>query len=449
MKNSSSNSLVGEGNETNLLVYLPFIPLVFHGIFGTLEMIKLIMINRSSDEKAILEKKKRPWLYKTRMILTIFAALMVLAEFIVQDMSTSRYNAIFYIILVITLMINLYWRNLAREIPGSNGSTWVQFIFWLLLTLCWLHSLHDALNILNMEPKERVIRHIPLILQLILFIIILILETMADVDENVDDNSEESASFISKATLSWMDSLVIRGKDLSRPLQVEDLPIMRKRVQLETILEKQNLHNRQNEKKERKERSINILPHLLRSFAPTIFCGMAVKAAADGLNFAMTQVLRMFIRSISTRKDNINLHPGYLWGIALFLTAILQATFNLQNYVQAITAGFQMRSAAISAIYRKSLTLKASERSKYTTGEITNLMALDSQRFVDVASNVNFLWSIPIQFTGYHISTVPTSGSQCLCRISYNGLVHSSPMLSLLNMHKGFKDIKIRPKIKG
>ena len=50
-----------------------------------------------------------------------------------------------------------------------------------------------------------------------------------------------------------------------------------------------------------------------------------------------------------------------------------------------------------SAIYRKSLKLASSARQKYTTGEITNLVSVDTQRINDGLEYIGNLWGAPLQ----------------------------------------------------
>ena len=56
-----------------------------------------------------------------------------------------------------------------------------------------------------------------------------------------------------------------------------------------------------------------------------------------------------------------------------------------------------MRSALISAIYRKSLKLSNAARREMTVGETTNLMQIDTQKFMDLALYLNFVITSPLQ----------------------------------------------------
>lgn len=57
-----------------------------------------------------------------------------------------------------------------------------------------------------------------------------------------------------------------------------------------------------------------------------------------------------------------------------------------------------MRTAMITAIYKKTLSISNIARKDFSTGEITNLMSVDAQRFMEIIPYVNSLWSGPFQF---------------------------------------------------
>ncbi len=57
----------------------------------------------------------------------------------------------------------------------------------------------------------------------------------------------------------------------------------------------------------------------------------------------------------------------------------------------------RIRTCLVSAVYRKSLVLSNYAKKGTTTGEIVNLMAVDSQRFIDLLPWLSFLWTAPVQ----------------------------------------------------
>ena len=55
-----------------------------------------------------------------------------------------------------------------------------------------------------------------------------------------------------------------------------------------------------------------------------------------------------------------------------------------------------MRSALTCSLYRKSLKLSSKSRKELSAGETVNLMAIDTQRLMDVILSLNLLWSSPL-----------------------------------------------------
>ena len=73
-------------------------------------------------------------------------------------------------------------------------------------------------------------------------------------------------------------------------------------------------------------------------------------------------------------------------------------TVSNHYFRQTYVAAFQMRTAVICAVYRKTLSLANHARKQFTSGEITNLMSIDAQRFIEIVPFLNTVWSGPFQF---------------------------------------------------
>ncbi|TWW64338.1 Multidrug resistance-associated protein 1 ATP-binding cassette sub-family C member 1 [Takifugu flavidus] len=59
--------------------------------------------------------------------------------------------------------------------------------------------------------------------------------------------------------------------------------------------------------------------------------------------------------------------------------------------------GMRLRTAIIGAVYRKALVISSTARRTSTVGEIVNLMSVDAQRFMDLITYINMIWSAPLQ----------------------------------------------------
>jgi hypothetical protein len=121
---------------------------------------------------------------------------------------------------------------------------------------------------------------------------------------------------------------------------------------------------------------------------------------------------------------NEYLWRGYFYAIALFTVATLQTLLLSQYFHVMFRTGLQIRTALVSVIYKKvrnfiggfglkigpvssalatassvfqALKISNGARKDFTLGEIVNLMAVDAQRFVDLMTFINLLWSAPLQ----------------------------------------------------
>lgn len=88
---------------------------------------------------------------------------------------------------------------------------------------------------------------------------------------------------------------------------------------------------------------------------------------------------------------------GYFYACLMLLTAMLQTLILSQYFHRMFIVGLRIRTALISAIFRKSLRMSNKSRKDTTVGEIVNLMAVDAQRFMDLTAYINLIWSAPLQ----------------------------------------------------
>lgn len=108
----------------------------------------------------------------------------------------------------------------------------------------------------------------------------------------------------------------------------------------------------------------------------------------------------------------------------MFLLSILQ-TAALQAYFQrSFNFGLQIRTSLTSTVFSKTLVLSTEDRAKKSTGEIVNLMAIDTQRLQDVTTYLQSLWSAPFQIV--------------LCLVSLHRLVGNAMWAGVLIMVVNF-----------
>lgn len=135
------------------------------------------------------------------------------------------------------------------------------------------------------------------------------------------------------------------------------------------------------------------------------------KLIQDVLTFVSPQLLRAIIKFVTPHpvlknngtdvyeeyEEHEPLWRGILYAVLLFGIASTQTLFLSQYFQRMIFVGLRIRTALVGAIYKKALGLSNTSRKSKTVGEIVNLMAVDAQRFMDLTTYINMLWSAPLQ----------------------------------------------------
>lgn len=133
---------------------------------------------------------------------------------------------------------------------------------------------------------------------------------------------------------------------------------------------------------------------------PFLFAAM-LKAAQDALAFAQPQLLRRLLKFVETWETD-SPEPafhGFFFSTLLFVVAISQTSFLHAYFQRCFTTGMRVRAGLVSAIYKKSLRLSNEDRSGRATGDIVNLMSVDTTRLQDLCTYGHIAWSAVFQMT--------------------------------------------------
>uniref|UniRef100_A0AAY4E645 ABC-type glutathione-S-conjugate transporter n=1 Tax=Denticeps clupeoides TaxID=299321 RepID=A0AAY4E645_9TELE len=303
-----------------------------------------------------------------------------------------------------------------KEKTFDSGSL---FMFWLLLVLC------------GVFPFQTLLREA---LRLLLTIFIIF------------QNPEIGASFLSRITFNWFNSMVFHG--YKRPLVQDDMwelneedstrhicqkfeSIMntelgkaRRRLQMKQsrkkakqksdphlnglskgvshdVLvmetgEKKKKKKKEKEKKDKTEYPKSwLIPTILKSCKWILIESAFLKLLQDVLSFISPQLLKLMISF--TQDSTIFLWKGYMYAVLLMLVAFLQSIFLQQYFQLCFVLGVKVRIAIMAAVYKKALVMSNDARQQSTVGETVNLMSADAQRFNDVTNFIHLLWSCPVQ----------------------------------------------------
>ncbi|XP_048254075.1 ATP-binding cassette sub-family C member 2-like isoform X2 [Haliotis rufescens] len=89
---------------------------------------------------------------------------------------------------------------------------------------------------------------------------------------------------------------------------------------------------------------------------------------------------------------------GYGIVIGFVFVSVMLSMLQTRSFFTAENVALGVRTALMSAVYKKALTMNNESRKKYTTGEIVNLMSVDVQRVESAVMQMWIVWSAPIIF---------------------------------------------------
>ncbi|XP_027741232.1 multidrug resistance-associated protein 1 isoform X1 [Empidonax traillii] len=338
-------------------------------------------------------------------------------------------------ILGITMLIATFLIQYER-IKGVQSSG-VMTIFWFISLLCATVILISKIkHALNMGAEVDAFRYVTFCIYFVLLFAQLILccfpEQPPLFSETVNDPNpcpEFSASFLSRITFWWITGLMIRG--YRSPLEAKDLWSLNKDDKSEEIVpglarnwakewaktKRQPLNMLYAPKKQQKSSDSNgdvteeaealiikpsqksseasLFKVLYKTFGPYFLMSFLFKAIHDLLMFAGPEILKLLLNFVNdkTAPD----WQGYFYTVLLFVCACLQTLILHQYFHICFVTGMRLKTAIVGVIYRKALVITNSARKTSTVGEIVNLMSVDAQRFMDLATYINMIWSAPLQ----------------------------------------------------
>ncbi|XP_028843807.1 canalicular multispecific organic anion transporter 2 isoform X2 [Denticeps clupeoides] len=313
-------------------------------------------------------------------------------------------------------------------------SSGVLFIFWALSVLCAIVPFRSkiirAAGHQNGVPDQ--LRFTTFYIYFALIVAELILSCFnekpplfSDVVTDPNPCPESTAGFLSTMTFWWFTRLAIQG--YRSPLETKHLWSLNKQDTSEVVVpqllkewdvektkaksaqaqyskttgtEKNHVGGAPEEvevllSKQPGSPQPSFLYSLIRAFGPYFLIGSAYKLLQDLITFINPQLLRMLISF--TKQEGAPSWWGFSLAFLMFGTAILQTIILHQHFQYCFVTGMRLRTALIGAIYRKSLVITNAAKRSSTVGEVVNLMSVDAQRFMDLTTFLNMLWSAPLQ----------------------------------------------------
>uniref|UniRef100_A0A673IM37 Canalicular multispecific organic anion transporter 2-like n=1 Tax=Sinocyclocheilus rhinocerous TaxID=307959 RepID=A0A673IM37_9TELE len=417
------------------LSVLPWAPCIFLWLTSPFYIFYLKRNNRGYIMMSILNRIKTV----LGLILWIVCWTDLFSSF--HEMSQNQLKPPVYFVTPLVLGMTMLLATFLIQFERLKGvqSSGVLFIFWTISVLCAIVPFRSKImNASQAEVSSDKLRFTMFYIYFGLTLLQLILSCFNEkpplfssvvTDPNVCP--ETTAGFLSKMTFWWFTCMAIKG--YKSPLENKDLWSLNKHDSSELVVpnllnewevEKSKAQSEQSVKEQaafrkagpgaepnhvsvspeeeevllskRKEaRQPSFLRALLRAFGPYFLIGSAFKLLQDLITFVNPQLLRMLIDF--TKQPQAPSWWGYSLAFLMFSASLLQTLILHQHFQYCFVTGMRLRSGIIGAIYRKSLVITNEAKRSSTVGEVVNLMSVDAQRFMDLTTFLNMLWSAPLQ----------------------------------------------------
>uniref|UniRef100_A0A8C7R454 ATP-binding cassette, sub-family C (CFTR/MRP), member 3 n=1 Tax=Oncorhynchus mykiss TaxID=8022 RepID=A0A8C7R454_ONCMY len=329
-----------------------------------------------------------------------------------------------------TMLLALFLIQFER-LRGVQSSG-ILFIFWFLSVLCAIVPFRS--KILQAKYQSEIsdkLRFTTFYFYFSLIVAELILSCFnekpplfSNIDTDPNPCPQSTAGFLSTMTFWWFTSMAIKG--YKNPLEAKDLWSLNKRDSSEVVVpkllreweveqstqahfskptpagESNHVGGESSPEevevllsKQKDPKKPSFLRSLIKAFGPYFLIGSAFKLLQDLITFVNPQLLKLLISF--TKQKGAPTWWGYALAFLMFFAAFLQTLILHQHFQYCFVTGMRLRTSIIGAIYRKSLIITNAAKRTSTVGEIVNLMSVDAQRFMDLTTFLNMLWSAPLQ----------------------------------------------------
>ncbi|XP_071113608.1 multidrug resistance-associated protein 1-like [Haliotis cracherodii] len=364
------------------------------------------------------------WKYYMKMmvcgLLVLVSALEIIRASSEEHAGNFSANYIAPILKTITFVYVMVLLFLERR-KGLTTSG-VIFIFCVLLTVAAVVPFYT--NIIQEEYDVDMFKFCMFYVYFALVIVELILSCFAESSlQDKRASPEVSASFLSRITFWWANSLILRGykkvltendvDDLHpRDLSANNVPRFLSAWEKEVSRDHISLAHVEHDVAYSKSNGVSVedcnerTPLISRSTSnkdikdpPSTdkklrgkISLMKVLWKALGFEFLQSQIWKLFydllyITNPLLLGELINFTEdkaspswrGYALGVILSCSILIQSLSFQATWHQSYSMSLRFRAIVISAIYRKALTMNIQSRRESTVGEIVNLMSVDTE----------------------------------------------------------------------
>jgi ABC-type multidrug transport system fused ATPase/permease subunit len=307
----------------------------------------------------------------------------------VSIFSDSIWLSTFLTLIAISISLFLtyieYFKTYVAETP--------LIIFWFFSTII---GLFRSINVIlrNYSILEVFLTISFTISVLIIFILEITFSPKLNIDPIENYNIYDYSNIFSKLSFTWMTPLMQKGyKKFLIQSDLPPLPKFLKTKVLSTTLQKNwNIQLNSSSKP-------SLTNALIKSFGTPFVIGGFFKLIQDCIAYTQPQLLKQLILFVNDYHNDpsIPLTKGFMIVFAMFGLSVIQTAALHQYFERAYDTSIKVKSSLTAIIYQKSLSLSIEAKSSKTTGDIVNLMSVDTQRVQDLCQTLQLIWSGPFQ----------------------------------------------------
>ncbi|KAM0029424.1 putative ABC-type xenobiotic transporter [Helianthus debilis subsp. tardiflorus] len=203
----------------------------------------------------------------------------------------------------------------------------------------------------------------------------------------------ENASFFSRLTFSWMNSVIAKGN--KKPLDLEDVPLLANidsvKEVFPVLLDKlESLSNGGNQ-----ITAFGLAKALLYiAWKEVVITGLLALTYALS-SFVGPYLIDSLVQYLNGHRDYEN--QGFVLVAAFLVSKIIGCLAQRHWWFKLQQAGIRVRSAMVGVIFQKGLTISGQSKQGNSSGEIINFMAVDAERIGNFGWHMHDYWLVLVQ----------------------------------------------------
>jgi ABC-type multidrug transport system fused ATPase/permease subunit len=129
---------------------------------------------------------------------------------------------------------------------------------------------------------------------------------------------------------------------------------------------------------------------------------------------ALPLLVRELLRLLEKHPSKAILDLAWPFIVGMFVCMALNAIANHRHRFLATQAGVVLRSTVVSVVYRRVMQLSSEGRLGLASGEVTNIVAIDTQKLFEVTQEGHLIWAMPLSIILVTICLVIVMGPTTL-----------------------------------